>query len=144
MDFMDELAPCQSLLSELDLALSPAHFSRLQGQAYDLGTVMEEVQETVDTQSSVFELPPCEKVREGGRGEGGRREGGGGGREGGREVGGGGEEGEGGREEGEGGRRGREGGGGGREEGEGGRKGREGGKGRGRKGRRIRLSYHLP
>ena len=122
MDFMDELAPCQSLLSELDLALSPAHFSRLQGQAYDLGTVMEEVQETVDTQSSVFELPPCEKVREGGGREGGGRERRG--REGGREGG----------RRGRGGGRGREGGGGGREEGEGGRRGREGGRG-GREGK---------
>ncbi len=37
------------------------HFDKLQGQAYDAGTVMEEVQESLGEQFS-FSLPSCAKV----------------------------------------------------------------------------------
>ena len=93
MDFIGPQNECESMLSELELKLSGDRIERLQGQAYDAGVVMEELQE--DEVQGVAEklgytLPTGEEVREGRGGEGGReggREGGKEGREGGREGG---------------------------------------------------------
>jgi hypothetical protein len=71
MDFIAPQPECESLLSELELKLSGDRIEKLQGQAYDAGTVLEELQE--DGVYSMAErlgysLPTGEEVRdEGGR-----------------------------------------------------------------------------
>ena len=53
------------MLAELELKMSGDQFDRLNGQVYDAGTVMEELQETLGTlgQQLSFTLPSCAKVR---------------------------------------------------------------------------------
>ena len=66
MDFISDQSECEALLADLDLQLSSDHFERLQGQAYDAGTVMEEVQEGEEQVGEELALPPYEEVHIGG------------------------------------------------------------------------------
>lgn len=64
MDFISDQSECEAFLADLELQLSSDHFERLQGQAYDAGTVMEEVQEgRAGQEGEEPALPPCEEVR---------------------------------------------------------------------------------
>ena len=66
---MGDRLECESLLTEIELKLSDDNFEKLHSQAYDAGTVMEEVQETMgDMEGKVaISLPSCTKVSYGER-----------------------------------------------------------------------------
>ena len=65
MDFAGWQLECESLLSEVELKLSEDRFEKYRSQAYDAGSVMEEVQESMEemAESLSFSLPPPDKVQ---------------------------------------------------------------------------------
>ena len=64
LEFISDKDDCDSLLAELELRLSTDYFEKLQSQVYDVGTVMEELQDTMEDLKPKlsFPLPSCDKV----------------------------------------------------------------------------------
>ncbi len=66
VEFVGDLPQCERLLVEVELVCSEDYFEKLNSQAYDLGAVMEEVQETMGGMEEKGNLssiiPPPSKV----------------------------------------------------------------------------------
>ena len=61
-EFIAEQGACEGLLAELETSLTADYFTKLREQAYDVGAVMEELQETMEASGEQLSLPPYDKV----------------------------------------------------------------------------------